>query len=79
MLFYRFSIQNPERNGKWIETVGRKCFTPTKHSRLCNKHLLNSDFKTSVGIRHKRLLRDDHQYLNIHQEKYITQNLINQF
>lgn len=25
---------------------------------LCNKHLLNSDFKTTVGIRHK-LLRDD--------------------
>ena len=40
--FYSFPLQNPDVLNKWLAKMKRKGFVPTKSSRLCSGHFLDT-------------------------------------
>ena len=47
--FHKFPIENPELCKSWIIALKRDKFKASKHSFLCSKHFLPSDYVTSIA------------------------------
>ena len=46
--FYSFPLQNPDLLNKWLAKMKRKGFVPTKSSRLCSGHGLDTCFQEDL-------------------------------
>ena len=53
--FHRFPHKDPERLRKWIQAIGRKDWLPTKHTCICSKHFVESNFVVRPGKSGRRL------------------------
>lgn len=56
--FHRFPFKRPEILNLWIEAVCRENWTPSKTSRLCGEHFLQSDYLDQPGYARKFLKPD---------------------
>jgi len=54
----RFPLKEKDRLSKWLHSVKRKGFTPTKYSKLCSEHFRESDYLYQLGFRYKQLRPD---------------------
>lgn len=54
----RFPFKRPEVLKQWIAALRRENWTPSKASRICSEHFLESDYKVRPGAC-IRLLKDD--------------------
>ena len=50
---------DPDLRTKWINAVPRKDWVPSKNSVLCEKHFLDSDFKTEREDKNKARKKSD--------------------
>ncbi|KAL4143023.1 hypothetical protein QTP88_005402 [Uroleucon formosanum] len=48
---FSFPLINKQITKQWIDAIQIKGFVPTKYSRICSKHFLESDFKNINGQR----------------------------
>ncbi len=60
---HRFPVKNPELLKRWLRSLRRKDFTPTKNSFICSLHFADSDFYQC---------RTDKMY---HRAKNLSENL----
>ena len=47
-VLYSFPLQNPDLLNKWLAKMKRKGFVPTKSSRLCSGHFLDTCFQEDL-------------------------------
>lgn len=52
---FRFPFRNPVKLRKWVDTVKIPGFWPTKTTRICNEHFLETDYETSSNPKVPRL------------------------
>ena len=66
--FYSFPLKKPDLLKKWLANMERTSFVPTKSSRLCSAHFLDSCYKEDLyakymgvaeGEKRLRLLKED--------------------
>jgi len=47
LLFYscRFLFNNPEKSKLWMSAIRLKCANPSKYTKICSEHFLQTDFR----------------------------------
>lgn len=63
--FHSFPIDEPIRS-KWIQSLQRDNFTPSKYSRVCSVHFYEQDFETNSRDSHNsRRMKRSSSSLNL--------------